>query len=169
MSINFLLIILALFAVYKVVDGYKHGMVREVISLISLTVLCAVVALLANAIGSYQSGKIIQVIATIILLALLGIAHHLLGVVFFSAKLISKLPVIHLADKLLGVVFGLLEAVLVLWTIYTLVMMLDLGAIEQVILSYTQDSGLLTILYRYNWLAYGIEKIAGSFSFIPLS
>lgn len=169
MSINFLLIILALFAAYKVVDGYKHGMVREIISLISLTVLCAVVALLANAIGSYQSGKIIQVIATIILLALLGIAHHLLGVVFFSAKLISKLPVIHLADKLLGIVFGLLEAVLVLWTIYTLVMMLDLGAIEQVILSYTQDSGLLTMLYRYNWLAYGIEKIAGSFSFIPLA
>jgi uncharacterized membrane protein required for colicin V production len=169
MSINILLIILILFAAFKVAEGYKHGMVRELVSLISLLVLCAVVALLANGISSYHDGKIFNVIVVVLLLAVLGIAHHLLGVVFFSAKLISKLPVIHFADKLLGILFGLLEAVLLLWTIYTLTMMMEMGALGQLILSLTQDSRILTWLYRNNWLAYGIEHVLSSFSFVPLS
>ncbi len=169
MSINILLIVMILFAAFKIVQGYKHGMVRELISLISLLVLCAVVALLANGISSYHDGKIFNVIVVVLLLAILGIAHHLLGVVFFSAKLISRLPVLHFADKLLGIVFGVLEAVLLLWTVYTLIMMMETGAIGQLILSFTQESRILSWLYGNNWLAYGIEHALDSFSFAPLA
>lgn len=168
MSINILLIIAVAAAVVKMVDGYKKGMVKEIISLVSMAILCAVVALLASGISSYHDGKMFHVMIAVVLLALLGIVHHLLGVVFFSAKLVSKLPVVHFVNKLLGIVFGFLEVVLVLWTIYTLAMMMDLGAIGQIILSYTEESSILAWFYRHNYLAYGVEQLLSRFAFVPL-
>lgn len=169
MNLNFLLIIVVILAVYKVVDGYKKGMVKEIVSLISMAVLCAVAALIAGGISNYNSGKIFNVIVAVVLLLLVLIAHQLLKVVFFSAKLVSKLPVVHFVNKLLGMVFGVFEVVLLLWTVYTLIMMMELGAIEQIIVSYTQESKILVWIYEHNYLAYLIELLLSKFSFVPLA
>lgn len=159
LNINIMLIIVVLAAVCKMVDGYKKGMIKEIISLVSLIVLSIVAALIAGGINSYFDGQFFNVAVMVLLLALVGIAHHLLGVVFLPAKLVSKLPVIHSVDKLLGIVFGVFEIVLVLWTVYTLIMMMDMGAIGQLVISYTEDSKILTWLYRYNYLAHGVEYL----------
>ncbi|MCM1190226.1 MAG: CvpA family protein [bacterium] len=168
MNINILLIAVIVAAVVKAVDGYKKGMVKEIVSLVSMAILCAVIALLAGGISSYHDGKIFHVVVTVLLLGVLGVVHHLLGLVFFSAKLLSKLPVVSFVNKFLGIVFGVVEVVLILWTVYTFVMMMNLGAIGQMILSYTQESEFLAFLYRHNYLAYGIERLLDKFQFIPL-
>lgn len=168
MNLNFLMIIVIILVLYKVVDGYKKGMVKEIISLVSMAVLCAVAALIAGGVSSYNNGRIFNVIAAAVLLLLVLIVHQLLKVVFFSAKLLSKLPVVHFLNKLLGMVFGVFEVVLFLWTVYTLVMMMDLGAIEQIIVSYTQESKILVWIYEHNYLAYLIELLLSKFSFVPL-
>lgn len=168
LNINLMLIIVVIAVVYKVADGYKKGMTKEVISFVSLIVLCIVGALIAGGVNNYFDGKFFNVAAMVFLLALVGIIHHLLGVVFFSAKLVAKLPVIRFVDKLLGIVFGGLEVVLILWTIYTMIMMMDMGAVGQVILSYTEDSKALTWFYQHNYLAYGIERMMEKFDFVPL-
>lgn len=167
MNLNYLLIIVIILALYKAVDGYKKGMVKEIISLVSMAVLCAVAALIAGGVSSYNKGKIFNVIAAGILLMLVVIVHQLLKVVFFSAKMLSKLPVVHFVDKLLGMVFGVFEVVLLLWTLYTLMMMLDLGAIEQIIVSYTQESEALVWIYKHNYLAYLVEFLLSKFNFGP--
>lgn len=169
MNLNFLMIIVIILALFKAVDGYKKGMVKEIISLVSMAVLCAVAALIAGGISSYNNGRIFNVIVAAILLLLVLIVHQLLKVVFFSAKLLSKLPVVNFVNKLLGMVFGVFEVVLFLWTVYTLVMMMELGAIEQMIVSYTQESKVLTWIYKYNYLAYLIEHLLSKFSFVPLA
>lgn len=158
-TINFLLLIVLGVALIKLIDGYKKGIIKEIISLVSLLVLCAVVALVAGGISCYQDKKILHVVVAFLLLGVLGVVHHLLGVVFFSAKMISKLPVVHLADKLLGAVFGVLEVLLVLWTIDTLVAMMDLGAFKTMYLSYTSDSELLTWFFEHNYLRYFVEQL----------
>lgn len=168
MDINFLLVIVVLLAICKLIDGFRKGMIKEIISLISLAILCAVLALIANAVSSYQSGEILNLIVVIVMLGALSIIHHLLGVVFFSAKVLSRLPIINSVNKLLGAVFGVFEIVLALWMVYTLIMMLDMGAIGQLILSFTEESEVLTWLYQHNWLAYGIEYALTEFSFVPL-
>lgn len=165
MNINILLIIVAIVAVFKMVDGYKKGMIKEIISLISLIILSAVVALLAKGFGSYQKGEIIQVVVAVILLALLGLVHHLLGVIFFSAKLVSKLPVIHFVDKLLGIIFGLVEVICFVWIMDMLVMMLELGAIGDLIVSYTEESQILSWICRYNYLIYGLQNLLANVDF----
>lgn len=158
-TINFLLLIVLGVALIKLIDGYKKGIIKEIISLVSLFVLCAVVALVAGGISCYQDKKILHVVVAFLLLGVLGVVHHLLGVVFFSAKMISKLPVVHFADKLLGAVFGVLEVLLVLWTIDALVAMMDLGAFKTMYLSYTSDSELLTWFFEHNYLRYFVEQL----------
>lgn len=167
-NINFMLIIVWIAVVYKGADGCKKGMVKEIISFVSLIVLCIVGALIAGGVNNYFDGKYFNVAVMVFLLALVGIIHHLLGLAFFTAKLVAKLPVIHSVDKLLGIVFGVLEVVLILWTVYTLIMMMDMGAIGQVVLSYTESSKILAWFYQHNYLAYGIECMMEKFDFVPL-
>ena len=98
-------------------------------------------------------------IIAIVLLALLGIVHHLLGVVFFSAKMISRLPVIHWVNKLLGAVFGALEVVLILQIVFVFIMYFGLGMVGQQILEYTRESVALTTIYQYNVVAKLVENL----------
>ena len=168
MSFNILLIAVLVVMLCSVVDGYKKGMVREIISFVSLIITCVVVVLLGNALNSYFDGEIINVIIMILLLCLIGLVRHLLGVVFFSAKVISKLPIVHWVDKVLGIVVGILQTVLILWTIYTFIMFSNLGILGQQILDLTQESQFLTWLYQHNYLAHLVEQISSEISFIPM-
>ena len=168
-NVNILLICVIALAIINVVIGYRKGMVKAIISLLSLLILSVVVLLLAYGIGKYNDGKFFHVALVVILLAVLGVVHHLLSVVFFSAKLVAKLPVVHSVDKLLGIVFGVLETALILWTLYTFIMMMNLGMVETLILSWTEENALLKWLYQNNYLAYGIARLLEEFSFIPLA
>lgn len=168
-NVNLLLIAVLILAVVNVLIGYRKGMVKSIISLVSLIVLCVVGLLLANGISSYNDGKIFQVVLVVILLIVIGIAHHLLGIVFFSAKLLSKLPVVHSVDKVLGIVFGILETVLILWTVYTFAMMMDLGIVGELIRTGAGENPFLTWMYQHNLLAHGLEVFLSKFSFVPLN
>lgn len=165
---NILFLIVIIVALYNIVDGYKKGMVKSIISFVSLIVMCLVVAFIANGIQSYFDGELMTTIVMVLLLCILGIAHHLLGVVFFSAKMISKLPIVNWVDKVLGMVVGIFETVLILWTIYTFIMMTGMGMLGQQILIYTQEIPVLTWLYQHNYLAVWIEQISSQISFLPM-
>lgn len=156
---NILAIIVLIVLIGKIADGYKRGMVKEIISFVSLIVLCIVFALLGIGLNNYFDKEFLGVIIVILLLGALGIVHHLLGIIFVSAKLLSKLPVIHWLDKLLGAVVGALGTILILWTVYLFVMYYGLGMIGQQILVYTEENAVLSWLYRYNLLADWVGKI----------
>ena len=159
MNINVFLLIIAVFALIKVLDGYKKGMVKEIISFVTLIIMCIMVLLLSTALRSYMQKEVIGVIVAVLLLVVLGIAHHMLKIVFFSAKLIAKLPIVNRVDKWMGMVVGLLEVVLILWTIYTFIIYFQMGTIGQLIIEYSRDSKILTLLYEYNVLASLVEKL----------
>ena len=158
---NIMLIVVAVFVLIKIVDGYKKGMVKEIISLVTLILMGMTVVLISRGLHSYMEKEIVGVIIAVVLLALLGIVHHLLGVVFFSAKMIAKLPVVHWANKVLGAVFGALEVVLILQIIYVFIMYFGLGMIGQQILEYTRESVVLTKIYHFNVVAKLVENLMG--------
>ena len=85
------------------------------------------------------------------------IAHRLLGLVFFSAKLISKLPVVHTADKLLGAIVGVVETALIIWLIFALTD--KMGMVGTIILENTQGNRILNFLYAHNYLQYFLTQI----------
>lgn len=163
MSFNILLLLVLGFLVVKIADGYKKGMVKEIISFVSLILMCVVVLLLGVGLRSYMEKEIVGVIIAVLLLVILAIAHHALKLIFFSAKLISKLPIVHGIDKLLGMVVGALEVILILWTVYTFIMYFGLGTIGNLFIEYSRDSRILTWLYEHNMLAPVVETALSKF------
>lgn len=159
MKINILVLIIAVVLLCKIVDGYKKGMVREIISVISLISLCIVAVLIGNGVNSYLHGELMNAVFAVLLLVLLSIAHHFLNLLLFPAKLISKLPVVHFVDKLLGIAVGVLETILILWTVYTFIIIMDTGMIGIFIQDCTAENPVLTWLYEHNQLAGWIERL----------
>ncbi|MBD5461101.1 MAG: CvpA family protein [Lachnospiraceae bacterium] len=165
---NWLLIVFALVLLWRVVEGCKRGMVKEIISFVSLVVLCVAGALLGSALTNYFEQDVISMVVAIVLLLALCIAHRILSLFFFSAKLVSKLPVIHSLDKLLGIVIGALETVLLIWTVYTLLVTVDTGEIGEQILAYVQSSKILTFFYEHNMLAGLVEAVMDKIVMLPI-
>lgn len=165
---NLMLIAAALFALFKVVDGYKKGMVKEVVSLVTLALMGIMVVLISKGLHSYMEKEVVGVIIAVVLMALLGVVHHVLNVVFFSAKMISKLPVISWVNKVFGAVFGILEVILTLQIVYVFIMYFGLGMIGQQILEYTRESIVLTKIYQYNVVAKLMESLMNQLPALPL-
>lgn len=163
---NIMLILVAVCVLLKFIDGYKKGMVKEIVSLVTLIVMGIMVVLISKGLHSYMEKEIVGVVIAVVLMALLGIVHHLLNAVLFSAKMISKLPVIHWLNKVLGAIFGILEVVLTVQIIYVFIMYFGLGMIGQQILEYTRESALLTKFYQYNVVAKLVENVIGQLSTI---
>ncbi len=155
---NLVLIVALVLLVFNVIRSYKKGFVKSLVSFISLIVLAVILLLVTNAIHSYVDGKILNVIIVIVLLVVISVVHHLINFVLLPAKLLVKLPIVSWADQVLGILFGVLETLLIIWTVYILLNIMDLGAIGQMIISGTQDSKLLSWLYNNNYLRMIMEN-----------
>lgn len=104
------LIIIVCIFIWRIVAGFRKGMVQELISLIAMLVAGFCVVLILGAIGSYldrEIGEVIQMVAVLIVVCLV---YRLVNLLFTSLELIAKLPVIKGLDKLLGAGVGLVEA-----------------------------------------------------------
>ncbi|MBQ2100805.1 MAG: CvpA family protein [Lachnospiraceae bacterium] len=164
---NFLLIAVIIVLVIKIRSGYTRGMVKEVIMLFSLIITCITVALITNGMKSYQSGQVFNTVLMVLMLTVLGIVQFALKPIFFSAKLVVKLPIVNWLDKLLGILVGILETTLLLWTLYFFVMIMDMGAISEQILDWTRDNVALRWFFENNYLAVFLQAISQKVNFLP--
>ena len=112
---------------WRMVSGFRKGMVQEILSLIAMVVAGFCAYLLLGAVGSYLNREIGRLIQIIILLLIVCIVYKLANLIFTSISLVSRLPLIRSADKLFGAVFGILEGIII--TGYILYW-LKLGAIR---------------------------------------
>ena len=99
--------------IWRMVSGFRKGMVQEILSLIAMAVAGFCAYLLLGAIGSYLNKEIGRLIQIIILLLIVCAVYKLANLIFTSIRLVSRLPVIRSADKLLGAVFGILEGIII--------------------------------------------------------
>lgn len=107
------LIIIGIIFIWRIAAGFRKGMVKEIISLIAMTVACFCIVLIMGIIGSYldnETGKVVQMVAGLFIICL---AYRLIHILFTSLELISKLPVIKGVDKILGAIVGIVEAGLI--------------------------------------------------------
>ena len=96
---------------WRMVSGFRKGMVQEILSLIAMVVAGFCAYLLLGAVGSYLNREIGRLI--IILLLIVCIVYKLANLIFTSISLVSRLPLIRSADKLFGAVFGILEGIII--------------------------------------------------------
>ena len=97
--------------IWRMVSGFRKGMVQEILSLIAMVVAGFCAYLLLGAVGSYLNREIGRLIQIIILLLIVCTVYKLANLIFTSISLVSRLPVIRSADKLFGAVFGILEGI----------------------------------------------------------
>jgi len=156
---NILLVAVLVVGFFKVRSGFKRGMVKELIMMASLVIICIMVALISNALKSYDQGQVFNAILMILLLIVLGGVQFLLKPVFFSAKLVVQLPIVSWMDKALGMLVGLIETILMLWTLYFFVMIMDMGAINELISNWTAENVVLKWFFENNYLALFLQVV----------
>lgn len=165
---NFLLIIVGFILIWRIVEGYNRGMVKEIISFLSLIVASVLVVLIGIALSSYLDKQIARMVVAVILFLIICIVHRIVSFIFFSLKIITRLPVISFANRILGVLIGVLETVVIVWVMYALLMTFDLGVLGEQIMFYVRESKALSTLYRYNYLAKWIGNLNEQVDFFGL-
>ncbi len=107
------LAVIMIIFIWRIVSGFRKGLVQEIISLIAMVVAGFCVVLIIGAIGSYIDKEISKVIEMTVVLFAVCAVYRLVHVLFTSLELIAKLPVIKGVDKLMGAAIGLVEAGLI--------------------------------------------------------
>ena len=98
---------------WRMVSGFRKGMVQEILSLIAMVVAGFCAYLRLGAVGRYLNREIGRLIQIIILLLSVCIVYKLANLIFTSISLVSRLPLIRSADKLFGAGFGILEGLII--------------------------------------------------------
>lgn len=161
LSWNWALIVIAFITLINVINGFKKGLVKELINCISLLVLSILVVLLSSVLKSYTDKQFVQMLTMIIMVLVLSIAHKLVKMALDGMKVLASLPIISTLNKLAGTVFGVIETVVLVWFALCLIGMFDLGTIGEYINMYIGNSELLTYLYENNLIATLGETILG--------
>lgn len=161
---NWLLIVLLLVMIWRIAEGYKRGMVKEVISFISLIVLSISIALIGMGLSKYFEKDYVSLAVVVLLFLVLCAAHAILGVVLTPAKWIAKLPLIKSVNQVAGVVLGFAEAIILLWALYALMMSFEMGAFGEILAEYTRNNAILRFLYGHNYIRLLIDTITNNVS-----
>ena len=155
LNVNWALVVIGVVGIINVLNGYKKGLVKEVINCVSLLVSSVVTVLLSSILKSYTNKQFMQMLTMIIMVVFVSIAKKIIKMI------LAELPIISFIDKLAGAVFGVAETLLVVWFALCLIGMFDLGIVGEYVNMYIGNSELLTYLYEHNLLATMGEKILG--------
>lgn len=145
------LVVVALLII-RIIVSVKRGFVKEICSCIATVIASIAVLLIAFAVRKYFAEDRIVFVITLVLLFLLGIIYKIIDTFLVTLKLIAKLPLIKYVDKLLGIIVGVAEVVIIVWAVYCLVMILDVGAFEQWVMNGVRNNSILRTLFEYNYM-----------------
>ena len=156
---NILLILMAVVFVWRIAVDTKKGIVKASLALISTLFAALVIGLLCVAVNAYNADNYLAIIIAVCIIAVLSIVYSIIKIVFFPARIVSKLPVISSVDKLLGVVSGIVETLIAFWILCYVLMYIDLGVLTEQITMMISESRILTFLYEYNLIGLLLEAV----------
>lgn len=162
---NILLITLAVIMIWRISAGMKKGVVREALALVNVLFVALVIGLVCMITNAYHEGNYIAIAIMFVIIVVLSIVYSILKIVFFPAKVLTKLPVLSSADKLLGLAMGVVETLIGFWGLCYAMMYVEFGTLNTQILMMIEESKLLTTLYQYNLLGVLLETIKAKIVF----
>ncbi len=111
MKIIFILII-CLLIVWRVKKGFRNGMIKEIINILSIIVSLVSITLIFLVISSVMAHTFSTLTICIVGLIGIGIVFKLCNLIFKPVMAIVNISLIHGLDKMLGAVMGFGEAVI---------------------------------------------------------
>lgn len=121
LKVDFKIIFLAfivLLAVWRVKKGFKNGMVKEIISILSIIVALACVTLIFWAVSSAVAHTFSTLMVCMAGLIVIGVIYKLCHLILKPLTAILDISLIHGLDKMLGAVMGFGEAVICAYFLY---------------------------------------------------
>ncbi|MBE5855824.1 MAG: hypothetical protein K6E48_07450 [Lachnospiraceae bacterium] len=162
-DINILFVIALIIYVWRVSKGAKEGLIGETAFLADTCIICFLVVDAVVLINSILNKNTISILtsAAVLLIVLIGrkVIHSIFGVL----KLIGKLPLINSLNTFLGIAAGMLEATLIIWTIYAFLPNINAVFPGNHIMLYVEKNTFLRFLYENNGLGNLVRLIASLF------
>ncbi len=146
------------------VRAWKEGFVSELFAFISALIASVAILLLALAVHSVFDNERIALVVAIVLLILLGIFHRLINLLFDPIQLVAKLPVVKVLDKILGIAMALFETAVIIWTVYSIIIIVDAGILGDIIVDCVKNNPLMGYLYEHNPLYILVDYVSKQFT-----
>lgn len=160
---NVLLIIFGVMLFWRISVGMKKGIVREIFSFITVLFASLFVGMAAMMVSAYHEKEFLSILLILVGVTILSIIYSMIKLVFFPAKVVTKLPVISSVDKIAGIVTGIVETLLVYWGMCYALIYLELGMLKEQILMMVAENTILQTLYEYNVLGLLLENVKSKF------
>jgi uncharacterized membrane protein required for colicin V production len=150
LNINALLVIVAVIFIVGAVGGYKQGLIDGVIGLVSFIMGLIVLGVTATGIGGYLNHSYVKVGVALALLAVIGIIYKVVRLIFNAFKFLRYIPIGKFADKLAGIVFGIAEALFVVWIAFFILDNITVMNVNSWVSAQISQSDILMRLYDAN-------------------
>lgn len=150
MKINVLFIFVLLFMLAGAVDGFKKGIIKGSIHLVTSILAITVLIVLIVGIGDTISGDFMGVVLAILLLIGISIVNKITKFIYDTLKIVKILPGAKTIDKICGIAFGVFEVVLVIWILYIMIDIYSLFGLSELFAGQIEENCLLSALYHNN-------------------
>lgn len=151
MNIVFFVVLLLL--VGGGIKGYKRGMIEEINTVIALVIALIVIGMFVVAVKGYMDHETMRTVLGVVCLTIAVLVYKITDFILSSLKIISIIPVIRGINKLLGFGVGVIEAVLLIWALFLIIVAFEFGGISSYILAAVKENLFLTYLFQNNYLA----------------
>lgn len=147
---NILLVVLAVLVIWRGWRGMETGLVDELGKLLSLVISLFVLSVGILLYTSVKESDTKNIVLSIVILILTGLAAKLVNLVIKSLSAIAHLPIINILNGLLGILIGAAEVVVLLWIVYVVIANFDTGEFGRLMMEWTFQNELLTKVYEIN-------------------
>lgn len=119
-------IAVCLLALWRVKRGFKNGILKEIVNILSGAISLVCVALVFYAVSSVMAGAMSTLTVCVIALIVLGILFKVCNLIFKPILALGDVAVVGGINKFLGAVLGLAEAGAIAYLAYRVCLYLDI-------------------------------------------
>lgn len=119
-------IAVCLLALWRVKRGFKNGILKEIVNILSGAISLVCVALVFYAVSSVMAGAMSTLTVCVIALIVLGILFKVCNLIFKPILALGDVTVVGGINKFLGAVLGLAEAGVIAYLVYRVCLYLDI-------------------------------------------
>lgn len=107
-----------LLAAWRMKKGFRNGMMKEIVNILSTAVSCVSIVLIFLTVSSVMAKTFSMLTVCVLGLIGIGIVFKLCKLIFAPVTAIVNISIINGLDKIAGAVLGLGEAIICSWFLY---------------------------------------------------
>ena len=119
-------IAVCLLALWRAKRGFKNGILKEIVNILSGAISLVCVALVFYAVSSVMAGAMSTLTVCVIALIVLGILFKVCNLIFKPILALGDVAVVGGINKFLGAVLGLAEAGAIAYLVFRVCLYLDI-------------------------------------------